>query len=227
MVFAPDFQELKFDGLAGLEDAIKQQQKAMKAVQQFPFEQVIAMRKAMNQIQPAFQKTRQISGVLSLYRNQLFAAREAAIELAHQKQQIQEALRKAQSAFKTVQQFSPQQWAALAGLTGVSVTTSMPFWMSVSGVAAPASQLPTVTLSEIATVLAGEANYAAAVAMDIATHRIEAVINDESLRTVATYLIAGLVSLVVSDEKPIQNMKNLVFWAILIVNSLAAFFLSD
>lgn len=230
MVFLPSFQGIDQSAVHAIEElhaTAEKRRQAVKAVQQFPIEDLRAaqtmMRKNLQELRPALRQMQEINEVLRAYHNQV----EAVKELAQQMQGVREMLREVQSVVEAVQQVRPRQWAALAGLTGISVSVTAPLWMSVPGIAPPISQLPTVALTDIAVVLAGEAGYAASVAVDIAIHYVEIATEDEFYREVAIFLIAGLIAWGTNVDPTLRDVKNVKFWLPLVLTFVMKFLLPN
>lgn len=229
MVYLPSFGGVNSGIARTAEDItshVEAYENAIAAVQQVqvdnPFEGMAVKNPfegmAFEQIQSALQPSSQIAEAEHFYHQLAYPAVDAFQELGRQQQAILETLREVPSAVDLVQQFKPYQWAAIAGLTGITVTTSTPAWMAVSGMAASVTQLPPVTLTELATILAGEAGYAVSIAMDIGIHQLDSVLSDPNRSTIAVYLFAGLLACVIKQgDSWQQNIKQVVFWTNLAV----------
>lgn len=215
MVYLPAFHGVNFEAFRAAEEVaseVETYKNAIDKVQQVRTEQLISAQKAVSERQLALEQAAKAAEVVRTNRHQISLAVEGIQEFARQQRQIKETLQKVQSVVDVVRQFNAPQWAAMAGLTGVAITTWAPLWMSVSGMATPVGQLPTITLTDIAFILSREAGTAASVAMDVAWYHFESALADQSKSTIAMYLFACLLAMVMQTEPWTKAFDSVMRW---------------
>jgi len=201
--------------------AVEEQRRAMELVAQFPTKEVAVVTEATRNVsydfRPSLEFSQQTGEVMRVYHETVFPAVEAAKEVTQQLEQLQSVIREVQSAIEAVQVITPRQWSVLAAGAGVTLSVSGPLWASVSGMATPIDQPPIITLTDIAIVIAGEAGYAASVTLDIASYYLKSVFTDDANATIALYLVAGVIAVVINADPSLRDIERVVAWLPLLV----------
>lgn len=204
-----------------LQELAEEAKLGLRAVEDIPVDDIRAARNAILEIQPALKQAHLVEDALQNYRDLVLSAHLAVKEFEQVRNEILVLAQNVQSAFEAARYIQSKHWATLAAATGASITLTTALGMAATGGSVPIGQLPVVTLTDIATILAGEAGSAAWAAMTLAWHIFESTINDSHLMNIAIVIFAGLVSFVIMEGSMLGNIPKVAIWTRVAVSVVA------